>query len=247
MVRRTPLVQVLPPLLTLLCAYLASAQDLNKPPFPEWRDSTVLRVLTDSPWSKRVNVPLQWTRRDEQPITYKDVPGADRSPARTPGAPVGGSPIGGIGVPRSKLPSEASLIIRWASALPVRQAVALYKQRDAKLEPSKINELVGVPSPDYIVEIRGVPAEIAHSGAESVELIARQGSLLTTRTGRTIRPSRATVSIQGTTLTIQVHFPRADPLRKEEHSVEFSGNFQIFEIKQTFRLAAMTYLGHLEL
>lgn len=228
--------------LLALCPVCAAPQNLSKPAFPEWHDSTVLKLLTDSPWSQRVTVRLQWTRRDEQPITYKDVPGADRSPHKP-----FGSPIGGIGVPRSKLPTEADLIVRWASALPIRQAVALFKQRDGKLDPSKVNELVGVPSPDYVIEIRGVPAEIAHSGAESIELIARQGCLLTTRGGRTIRPSGARVSIQGATITVLVHFPRIEPIRLAEREVEFSGSFQIFEVRQKFRLAAMTYLGRLDL
>ena len=126
----------------LACTALALAEDWTKPAFPEWREQTVLRLITDSPWAKVSKVKLEWVKRGEQPITYKDVPGADHSPNKP-----FGSPVGGIGVPRQKYPTQAELLIRWASALPVRQATALYKQREGKLDPAKLNELVGVPSP----------------------------------------------------------------------------------------------------
>jgi hypothetical protein len=224
------------------CAALAVAQDWTKPAFPDWRDQTVLRLITDSPWAKVSKVKLEWTKRGEQTITYKDVPGADGSPNKPYG-----SPIGGIGTPRVKYPTQAEILIRWASALPVRQATAIYKQREGKLDAAKLNELIGVPSPDYVLEVRGVPSEIAHMGAESVEQLARQSTFLRTATGRVIKPVRAQVALQGATLTLLVHFPRTEPIQAEEREVEFLGNLQVFEFKEKFRLSAMTYLGHLEL
>lgn len=231
---------ILPTILLLHASGLAD--NLEKPPFPEWRDSTVLKLLTESPWARPVKVRLQWTNPKDQPISYKDVPGANQSPTRN-----SGSPIGGIGVPKIKLPLEAELVVRWASALPVRQAAALYKQRDSKLAPSRINELVGAPNDDYVLEIRGVPSEIAHSGAESVEMIARQSCRLRTASGRTLKPVSAHVNIQGAALTVYVHFPRSEPLQPADRDVEFLGDFQIFEVRQRFRLSAMSYLGRLEL
>lgn len=218
------------------------AQNLGKPPFPDWRDSTVLKLLTDSPWARPFKVRLQWSDPRDQPISYKDVPGADQSPTRK-----SGSPIGGIGVPKIKLPLDADLLLRWASALPVRQAAALYKQRDSKLPAAKINELVGVPAADYVLELRGVPSEIAHSGAESVEMIARQSCRLRTASGRTLKPVSARVNIQGSTMTVYVHFPRSEPIETADRDVEFLGDFQIFEVRQRFRLSSMTYLGRLDL
>jgi hypothetical protein len=226
----------------LLPAAHGFAQNLEKPPFPDWRDSTVLKLLTDSPWTRSFKVRLQWSDPRDQPISYKDVPGADQSPTRK-----SGSPIGGIGVPKIKLPLDADLLLRWASALPVRQAAALYKQRDSKLPPAKINELVGVPAAEYVLELRGVPSEIAHSGAESVEAIARQSCRLRTASGRVLKPVSARVNIQGAAMTVFIHFPRSEPIEMAERDVEFIGDFQIFEVRQRFRLSSMSYLGRLEL
>ncbi len=228
--------------LLLLVPAPGFSDNLEKPPFPEWRDSTVLKLLTDSPWARPFKARLQWTNPRDQPISYKDVPGADQSPTRK-----SGSPIGGIGVPKVKLPLDADLLLRWASALPVRQAAALYKQRDSNLPPARINELVGVPAGEYILELRGVPSEIAHSGAESVEMIARQSCRLRTASGRTLKPVSARVKIQGAAMTVYVHFPRSESIEMADREVEFLGDFQIFEVRQRFRLSSMTYLGRLEL
>lgn len=236
------MLRLAPAALLALLSASAPAQNLSNPPFPGWRDSTVLQVLTDSPWAKSSTVRLRWTKQTNEPISYKDVPGADRSPTRGTG-----SPIGGIGVPKIKLPIEANVLVRWASALPVRQAAALYKQRDSKLPEARINELVGVPQSDYILELRGIPSEIAHSGAESIELIARESCRLRTAAGRVIKPSSARVNIQGATLTVYVHFPRSEPISPNDREVEFAGDFQVFQVKQRFRLSAMTYLDRLEL
>lgn len=221
---------------------VAWAEDLERPGFPEWKDGTILRVLTDSAWAKPATVRLRWIKNEEPPVSYKDVPGVDRSPNKG-----FGSPVGGIGVPRNKLPVDADLLVRWSSALPVRQATALYKQRESKLSAARLNELVGVPGDDYVVEVRNVPAEVAHSGAESVEAIARQGTMLRTAGGRVIRPTGAKVNIQGSSLTVSVHFPRNEALGAADGDVEFQGDFQIFEVRVRFRLAAMKYLGRLQL
>jgi hypothetical protein len=220
---------------------VASAQEWKKKDFPGWSEDTVLRLVSDSPWAKQKTVNLDWHKRSEQPLSPRDIPGAD--PTQKPI----GSPVGGIGVPRQTLPYKADILIRWASALPVRQATALYKQRDGKLDASKLNELVGPPDPDYVLEIYGLPTELAHKGAGSLEHLAVQSSYLRTEKGQTIKPARAQVTLNGPTLTIFIHFPRTAAIRPEDQEILCYGDFQIFEIKERFRLSQMMYLGHLEL
>jgi hypothetical protein len=226
----------------LLTALSAFAADWNKPAFPEWSEKTLLRVVTDSPWARAASVNLIWHKRDEQPLSPRDIPGADPNAQK-----VGGNPIGGIGVPRRTLPDKADLLVRWSSALPVRQAKALYKQRAGKLGPARLYELVGPAEPDYVVEIYGVPAEVAHSGAAGIEALAKQSATLRTGTGRKLRAARARVELTGATLTIFVHFPRNEPITAAERDVEFRADFTIFEVRERFRLNAMQYQGRLEL
>lgn len=220
----------------------ALAADWDSKPYPDWSDGAVLRLLTDSPWSKPHSAPIQWTKREERPFTYKDVPGADP----TPGPPVG-SPVGGIGKAKSHLPDRADIIIRWASALPVRQAVALYRQRDERADATRRNEWIGVPPEDYIIELFGVPAEVGHRGAESVAAILRGSMVMRLQSGRELRPRHVAVSTQGLTLKILAHFPRSAPITLADKEVEISADVQLFGFRERFKLSQMLYQKRLEL
>lgn len=221
---------------------LFAAAGWKQNPYPQWSEETVLDLLTDSPWAKPRSVPIAWRKREEKPFSYKDVPGAD--PTRKIES---GSPVGGIGAPKPKLPDRADLIVRWASALPIRQATALYRQRDENLDANKRNELVGVPSPDYVIELFGVPSPVAHRGADSVEAVLMLSAKLQTREGRVLKPTRVHVRVAAMTLDIRIHFPRTEPLQVSDREVEFSADLQVFPVKEKFRLSEMQYLGRLEL
>jgi len=229
-------------LLVLLLAVPAAPADWKGKPFPNWTDDDVARMVTDSPWAKAKSARLKWVKDDQRRLTYKDIPGNDNSPTVK-----GGSPVGGIGVPRSSLPDNASFLIRWASALPVRHAKALYKLRDERLDAAKLNELIGAPEADYVLEIYGVPAEIAHLGTGSVELIVTRSAYLRTKTGRTLRANKVEAQLHATSLTILVHFPRNTPIELSDEEVECYADLQIFEVKEKFKLSPMMYLNHLEL
>lgn len=221
----------------LLLAATLFGQEWNKSEFPEWSERTVLRLLTDSPWTRATKVKLTWEKQGRPSVDYREIPGNDRSAGR----PLGG-PIPGIGVPRVKLPLEADLLVRWASALPVREATAAYKRLNGKPGAA-----VDPAPPDYVLEVRGIPSPVAHMGAASVEAVAMQGATLRAGDGALIKPSEAHVTLEGETLTLRIHFPRREPIPASGREVELLANMQIFEIHVKFRLAPMVYRGTLEL
>ena len=233
----------MPRLLFVLLVLTASAADWNSVRFPDWSPETVLRLLTNSPWSKGSSANIDWYKRELRPLTYKDIPGADHNVAKDSGL----GPLGGIGAPKPTLPTKADLLIRFPNALIMRHAKALYRQRDEKLPPDKLNSLIDAPSPDYVVEIYGVPSEVAHQGTGTIESLVSRSAYLRTIAGRTYRPSRVEVTIQATTLKILVHFPNEEPLRVSDEAVEFFADIQLLKCKEQFRLKPMQYLGRLEL
>ncbi len=234
-------------LIVLLIAPAFAGDGWKKASFPEWSDDAVIDLVTDSPWAMRETVKLTWKKQETRPFNPMDVPGVNRSPTAQPGMIQGGSPVGGIGAVKPKTPGDADILIRWASALPIRQAKALYRQRDEKLPVYKATELIGPRGGGYVLEIYGVPAEVAHQGPETVADIARQSVYLKTKTGRTLRPQRAEAQVNGLTLTILVHFSDADPILLEDKEVEAIGDIQIFKFRRRFPLAPMVYLGRLEI
>lgn len=226
------------------CLFAASvlgiSADWKTQSFPNWDEEAVLRLVTDSPWAKQRTVRMEWRNRIEIPFSYKDVPGADHSNQPLPGSPVGG--IGG-GVQRSHLPEKADLIIRWASALPVRQAKALYRHREEKKD---LQELIGAGDSDYVVEIYGVPALVAHQGTGTVESVVKQSAWLQTKS-RKMRPSRVEATVHGGDLTVMVHFAKSPAIEVGDQTVDFSADFQIFAVREKFKLSAMMYGNRLEL
>lgn len=227
----------------LFAASITVSADWKGKPFPKWSDGDVARVVTDSPWAKSKKVNLTWVKREPTGVDIKDIPGTTPSSK----LPSGMSPVGGIGVPRNKLPSDADMIVRWASALPVRQAKALFKYRNEKTGTENPSDLISAPEPGYVVEIYGAPAEVAHNGTESVEAVAYASAYLRTAKGRTIRPNRVDAKLSALSVTIFVHFPRTEPIQTSDNEVEFFVDMQIFSVREKFKVDQMKYLGHLEM
>ncbi len=232
-----------------LCASIpvAAGDAWKKAPFPDWSNDAVIDLVTDSPWAKPETVKLNWYKQERRPFNPMEVPGVNRSPTAQPGMIQGGSPLGGIGAPKPKFPSDADLLIRWASALPIRQAKALYRQRDEKLSAGKAIDLIAARGGGYVLEIHGVPAEVAHQGPETVADLARQAISLKTGSGRRLTPIKAEAKVNALTLTIFVTFSDSEPLKVSDGEVEVGGDMQIFKFQKRFPLKPMVYNGHLEI
>jgi len=108
-------------------------------PFPQWDEKDIRKILTDSPWSKVIQVPAAWS-------TGGDAGGVP-DPA-TPSAIQEHSPDGGImgqrggaAAPAAPQVPQATFVVRWVSARTVREAVlrsavlaARMKEEDAEIQ-----------------------------------------------------------------------------------------------------------------
>lgn len=229
----------------LLLAFCASrvAAAPGADDWRQWNDKKVLQMLTGSPWARRRRVRLEWFRREPAPPRAEDIPGATGPNMRRPD---GGNPIGGIGVPRTSLPLEADLIVRWASALPVRQARALYLYRAQANPVRTLAELLEEEPAEAILEIHGLPAQIAHKGAGSVELAAMQGVRVVLARGKALVPLKARADLTGLTLDLYLHFDRA-ALAAAKGDIEVRADLQVARFKERFRVSQMFYSGRLEI
>lgn len=234
-------------LAALVCHTAGAADDWKKARFPDWSDDLVMKLVTESPWAKPLNVRLSWRKDEPRPFNPMDVPGVNRSPTAQPGMIQGGSPVGGIGAKKPKIPGDADIIVRWASALPIRQAKALYQQRDEKLPVQRATELIATRGGGYVLELHGAPAEVAHQGPETVADIARQSVVMRTKSGRVLRPVKAEARVNALSLTILVTFSDAEPIRVADREVEVTGDMQIFKFRASFPVAPMVYLGNVEM
>jgi hypothetical protein len=226
-------------------------------PFPDWTPEDVDRLLSDSPWAKQVTV------RFDLPIPatnlasnfgdrFSDVglPGGVGFPGGRPGR-WPGSGSGQPGAPRtggaSSVRSEVFLTIRWSSALPVRQAIALDRWGRDRLDEPEARKFLSVPETDYVVEVFGIPAIVAHQGARRLEAELFDSARILVKGRAPIRTASAHVPVFGNHLAATLRFPRHQPIEPGDHSVEFLASGARMDIARKFKLESMTYEGRLEL
>ena len=55
---------------------------------------------------------------------------------------------------------------RWASALPIRRAMALAQFGEAGLQDERAVDLLSRSEPEYVLEVAGFPTTLIHQGAK---------------------------------------------------------------------------------
>lgn len=133
--------------------------------------------------------------------------------------------------------TEALLTIRWASALPIRRAMAQeWPAEGDKPEPA-----------EYVLTVSGFPQNTMPKGARWLEAELLQSARLTAKGQRGRAATAAWVPPHGTHLTAELRFPRDPLLREEDGTVDFTAQAGNFRIVQKFTLRKMIYEGQLAL
>jgi hypothetical protein len=230
--------------------------------FPDWTPEIVDKLLTDSPWAHPVSVPFEFQPSAQEPssefsFNQFQFPGSTRRPSGIPGI---GWPGGRrtdptrIPVPsgrgsETKYPSvraEAYLTVRWSSALPIRQALALERWGKRGLETPEAVEFLSAEEPNYVIEIFGLPASIASQGTKPLERgFTKTGRLLSK--GSLLKPIGVEVPEYGGHLSAELRFRRSDAIAADEGIVEFVAEGGPMKIATKFKLGNMSYQGRLEL
>ena len=122
------------------------------------------------------------------------------------------------------------LIVRWESALPVRQALA-------KLKPGPF---VDRELTDYVIAVIGAPRSV--TGGE----VARDG-ILVAKGKPALRSSDVQFIPRERTADIFFVFPRSAPLAVDVKDVEFSARIGPLNVRAKFHLKDLVYQGKLEL
>ncbi len=215
-------------------------------------------MLNDSPWSRSVPAFMGTTDEDarEYPVKTPD--------ARSAG--LGGREVsdgnwdGGVGrLPRG---GNATLpvMVRWDSALPVREALLVTHSRDTR----DTEHTLSAPDKYYVITIEGLvrgrqtaiaaetdsPDHPPNGGRTPYDINQiRQGlmnfSRLFPRDKKTIVP--ADVRIDEQTGTVHIYFPKDVPIELGDKEVSFQSSYGSIKVTQRFKLKEMVYRGKLEL
>ena len=218
-------------LFALTCLVLAGKFWENTA-YQDWTDKDAEKLLKKSPWSQKVTL-----------STGGGQPGGS---SRGGGGEGGGGRGGDGGTPGGGEPGEMNFIVRWDSALPIRQA-ALRAHYGPEVDSVKgIQEALNAEVTHYAVSLIGFPARMVQQNPSRFASMA-SSAVLKRKNQDPIVAESVEVRPGDPPDGLVFYFPRTDPITLEDKEVEFQLEFGQLKIKRKFQLKKMVYDGKLEL
>jgi hypothetical protein len=156
-------------------AAIAAANFWEEKAFTIWSETEVKKMLTDSPWAHKVSVltpDLSLASRTGG-LSGGLVGSGGRAGRAAGGGGVGGDGAGNIGGGTFMAsPLRTELAVRWASALPVKQAVVRGRLGSDGAHPAEAQQLPAQDESSYRVAVVGLPLELTDAGGSLDELRA---------------------------------------------------------------------------
>jgi hypothetical protein len=260
-------------LLVLLgSAGLRAADFWEKKEYKQWKPKDVHKMLTKSPWAQNVSLDATRMRRG----AFEDIeggptqdPGARGNPDQSQGGGGGfgggsvgsgggsGAPSGGPGFSSPGLggrrpgagrrgPPPIKLTVRWASALPVKQAIIRSRYKGDFQESEKDKQLLNMKDEQYVVLLSGLPSRMARGLQRNTDRI-KQMTVLHRKKKDPIAAASVEVLPRDQFVEIFMFFPRDEAIALEDKDVELRTEVGPFKIKRKFKLKKMVFNDKLEL
>jgi len=223
-------------------------------PFQNWTQKDVLKIFNNSPWARQARAVIGSTtpaaegRSGQPPIGDASSNDSGVPKGREPGGAgrMGSAPSDFDQGPQSQV--GVAVIVRWQSALPLRQAQMLGKYGDrVAISPEAQKFLTDEPS-IYVVAISGLAGAIVSAGGgdQARQSIAEK-STLTVRGKQPLHPIAVDFLPIGSTVDVLIGFPRAMRITLEDQEVELASEIGRATVRYKFKLKDMVVRGKLEL
>jgi hypothetical protein len=197
----------------------------------EWSDADTKQVLTDSPWAAMSTPAIDKKAEQKQANRGNGVgigmPGMGRRRMNQP-PPQEENPEGAKDMAKP-------FLIRWESALPIREAELKARETNAP----------AVDEDRYAVAVYGLPAQLAKDPRALADRVKGQAALK--REGqKDLKPISVDVIPRDDGAVVVFLFAKKE-LVASDGKVEFSALIGVFQFTQTFQFDQMIYQGKLEL
>jgi hypothetical protein len=215
---------------------IAAAPSWQSKPSAQWDENDAKQVLRNSPWVRRASVSLLYQPNESQ--------------LRSGGKMGGGK---GVGLERLELTNlvggsqhhsnstvkkPGSLVLRWESASPVRQA-------ESKLEDADAPEWDGNY---YAVAVHGVPVDASRLEEAGQSADLKKLGVLKREGMKDVTAAKVVITSSGEGMaTILYLFPRTSAITGEEKRIEFAAQLGRIYVAQYFYPKEMQFQGKLEL
>jgi hypothetical protein len=226
----------------LSSAMLAAANFWDTKDFSTWSTSEVAKMLTASPWARRFSIltPDFSLARRVGGLTGGVVGNGGR------GRPPGGGGVAGDGAGNLgggsfvASPDRTPIVVRWVSALPVRQALVRARLASGDTLGPKPPHLDAV-DPFYVIAVVGLP--FTQDVGQRSELQAATWLKRKDRARPPIQAVSVSFEYERDLLTIIFSFAKDEPIRESDEEIEFATKLAQTDVKTKFRLKDMTVNG----
>jgi hypothetical protein len=263
--RGTPVNRLFASILFLPAA-LWAADVWESKPFADWTDKDLQKVVNNSPWARQTRATLanaaaggrgrggaQAGLGDEASGDASISGGAGGRGSRGGGSAGGADRLGPSPSDFDQGPQAAQqagipVIIRWQSALPLRQAQMRGKYgKEAATAPEAQKFLATEPTV-YVVAVSGLPGSIVSgsAGDQAKQNITRS-TTLTAKGKEPVHPVAVEFVPNGTAVDVLMGFPRNAPFALEDMEAELTSQIGPASVKYKFKLKDMVVRGKLEL
>ena len=218
--------------IALLATTLWGAGFWDKKDFKQWSAKEVMRVLENSPWAKRVTI-----QTGQAMNAFSGGGGGRRAGGGGGGVPGGGGGgagrggggagrggggggFGGGGGAPMQGPPPISLLIRFAQAAPVKQAIIKSHMGESTEVTPQMQQYLDNEEPYYVVAVLGVPQALERFAEDPVRF--SQSARLRIKNKDDILAQKAEVeqSDQGRVIFVY-YFPQDVPIEMADKEVEF--------------------------
>lgn len=242
----------------VLPAALCAADVWESKPFADWTSKDLQMVVNNSPWSRQTRALLAGAaaapaRNNSQfPEASSDDPAGGRvsRDANSAGGAdrLGATPSDFDQRGEFAQPAGLPIIIRWQSALPLRQAQMRGKYgKEAAASPDAQKFLTQEPML-YVISVAGLPGSVVSAGGgDQAKQKISQASTLTAKGKEPLHPIAVDFVPDGSAVDVLIGFPKSVPLTLEDQEAEFSTRIGAASVKVKFKLKDMLLHGKLEL
>ena len=235
---------------------LLSADFWQHKKFSEWNEKEVAKILSDSPWARKVSAKVTGGSGGGNRGGGMDIGGGSPSEGGDMGGGGGGRRGGGGGrrsgggldiPPAPPRAPTIEIVVWWHSALPIKQAIARYRFRDEAGASAEAAKMLAEEEEYHIVGLFGIPQRLAGPKPE----VLKSAAVLNVRNVPSIEPAGVQVENTPGRESIFLFFPKHQPgahaFKVEDNEVELVVNSPTIQFKQKFKLKDMVFDGKLEM
>lgn len=227
------------------------AAEVWQKPFTEWSEKDIAKIMTDSPWSHKVDVTFSGGGfggpgggGPTPNYGATDGGGGGGGGGGKGGGKGGGGGGGDVGGGGPSGPPSTTLMVRWRTALVLNEALAKHQFGAEAATSPDAKKMLQPQTMVYVIWIDGIPGNLRPQGSAKEEVV--KATTLGNKE-KMLTANDLQFSGQGRNIEFYYVFPRDKMFTPEDKEIEFVTKIGKTAIKAKFKLKDMEVDGKLDL